>query len=266
MNKKNALVLSGGGTKGAIEVGFYKAIVEKGIKIDLIVGTSIGAVNGAFIADGMSPGDLALLWQNLSVQDLYGVNWSHLWKFFGADSLYNHSRFRGFLDRHLTCREIENLKIPLIVPCTNLHTGAPVYLRKGSLLDALMASVAMPGIFSPQEIDGVQMVDGGVADNLPLDVAVFEGATTILCMNYTYCGDVRVPVHGLKRVMSRAFSIAMDRKTDADIRYFKDKAKLIVLEPHFGFDIDLLDFRYTSLLIDQAYEFSLETLEREFKI
>ncbi|MHB8481813.1 MAG: patatin-like phospholipase family protein [Nitrospiria bacterium] len=266
MGEKIAVVLCGGGSKGAIEVGFYQALVESGVKIDLIVGSSIGAVNGAFMASGISYQDLALLWKNMRIQDLYGFNWNNLWKFFGADSLYDHSRFRRFLERHLSVFEFNQLKIPLIVTCTNLQTGQPVYIRKGNLPDALMASVAVPGLFPPQRYQGSQLVDGSVSDNVPLDIAVFEGATTILCMQYNCCGNTPRPVRGLKRILGRAFSIALDQKTASDIRYYRDKAKLIVLEPTFGLDIEILDFRYTALLINRSYTFSKKALEREFRL
>ncbi|MBI1769651.1 MAG: patatin-like phospholipase family protein [Bacteroidetes bacterium] len=263
MSQKIALVLSGGGSKGALEVGFYQALVEKGVRIDFIVGSSIGAVNGAFIASGVPPEKMAALWRNLKIDDLYGFNWENLWKFFRSNSLYDHCRFRRFLERHLPARTFEELKIPLIVPCTNFLTGEPVYIRQGDLLDALMASVAIPGIFPPQMCDGHQLVDGGVAENMPLEMAVSEGATLILAMQYNCCKGSNRPVEGLLKILSRAFSIALDRKTLCDIRHYQSKAKLIILEPPFGLNIDLLDFRYSGMLIDKSYQFAKEILNKE---
>ncbi|MBI3605533.1 MAG: patatin-like phospholipase family protein [Nitrospirae bacterium] len=263
MSEKIALVLSGGGSKGAIEVGFYQALVERGIKIDFIVGSSIGAVNGAFIASGVSPEAVAALWRNLNIHDLYGFNWENLWKFFRSNSLYDHRRFRRFLERHLPVRNFEELKIPLIVPCTNFQTGDPIYIRQGDLLDALMASVAMPGIFPPQMCHGYQLVDGAVAENMPLEMAVSEGATLILAMQYNCCKGSNGPVQGLLKILSRAFSIALDRKTLCDVRHYQSKAKLIILEPPFGLNIDLLDFRYSGQLIEKSYQFAKDILSKE---
>lgn len=265
MSDKTALVLCGGGAKGAIEVGFYRAIVEKGIKIDLVVGSSIGAINGAFISAGVAPYDLDIIWRNLRMDDLYGFNWNNVWKFFSSDSFYDHSRFRYFLKRYLPVREFESLQIPLIVPCTNLQTGEPVYLRNGNLIDALMASMAMPGVFPPQKCQDCQLVDGSVSDNVPIDIAVMEGATTILCMEYTSERVTGREVHGLVKIISRAFSIAMDRKTICDIRYYRDKARLIVLQPDFGMDVEILDFSHTAELLERSYTFSKEVLDKEYR-
>ncbi|MBI1820278.1 MAG: patatin-like phospholipase family protein [Nitrospirae bacterium] len=263
MSEKIALVLSGGGSKGAIDVGLYQAINELGMKVDFIVGTSIGAVNGAFIASGVPPAEVAALWRNLKTSDLYGFNWENLWKFFKADSLYDHYRFRGFLERYLPVETFEELKTPLIVPCTNFQTGQPLYVRMGNLVDALMASTAMPGIFPPQTCQGYQLVDGAVTENVPLEVAVNEGATTILTMQYNCCTPSDRPVHGLLKILTRAFSIALDRKTMCDIRQYGSKARLIVMEPAFGLNIDLLDFRHSQILMEKAYTFSKEFLARE---
>ena len=264
MSEKIALVLSGGGSKGAIDVGLYRALTEQGIKIDFVVGSSIGAVNGAFIASGISPAELADMWRDLKVRNLYGFNWENLWKFFRSDSLYDHRRFRRFLEQYLPIQTFEELKIPLIVTCTNLQTGEPVYIRRGNLLDTLMASVAMPGLFPPQTCHGAQLVDGSVSEDVPLEVAVSEGATTILAMQYNCCPRSDGPLHGLRKILGRAFSIALDRKTISDIRHFRSRSRLIILEPTFGLDIDLLDFRHTDLLIEKAYEFAKVTLEKEF--
>ena len=121
----------------------------------------------------------------------------------------------------------------------------------------------MPGIFPPQWCNGYQLVDGGVAENMPLEVAVSEGANLIFAIQYNCCKGSNGPVHGLLKILSRAFSIALDRKTMCDIRHYQSKAKLIILEPTFGLNIDLLDFRYSAQLIEKAYLFAKDTLNNE---
>ena len=264
MSEKIALVLCGGGSKGAIEVGLYRALTEKGIKIDFIVGSSIGAVNGAYIASGISPTELANMWRNLKIRNMYGYNWNNLWKFFRSDSLYTHRPFRRFLEQYLPFETFEELTIPLIVTCTDLQTGAPVYIRQGNILDTLMASVSMPGLFPPQSYQGIQLVDGSVSEDVPLEFAISEGVTTLIAMQYNCCPSSGPPLHGLLKILIRAFSIALDRKTKSDIRHFGSRAKLIIFKPTFGSDIDLLDFRHTPMLIEKAYEFCKKTLEKEF--
>lgn len=255
-----ALVLCGGGSRGAVEVGLYRALVELGVPIHLIVGTSVGAINGAAIAAGIPPDGLARLWRDLSRRDLFTLNRQLFWKLVWSDSLYDHRPLRRFLERRLPVRRFEDLRIPLIVTATDFRTGEPLYWREGDLLDAIMASVAMPGLFPPQVVRGVQVVDGGITDNVPIDVAVGEGADTVIFMLCACCEWTSGPVRGLLPILRRALSIAIDRKYHADIRRYAGQARLIALEPLIGREIDLLDFSRTGELIDQGYASALLAL------
>lgn len=256
-----ALVLCGGGSKGAVEVGLYRALVELGIRIDLVVGTSVGAINGAAIAAGISPDALESFWKSLRRRDLFALNRQLFWKLIWADSLYDHRPLRRFLARNLPVRRFEDLPIPLIVTGTDFETGQPVYWREGDLLDAIMASVAMPGLFPPQVVRGVQVVDGGITDNVPVAVAVAEGADTVIFMLCTCCERTSRPVRGLLQILRRAVSIAIDRKYHADIQRYAGHTGLIALEPPIGLEIDLLDFSHTSELIKQGYVSAMAALK-----
>jgi len=257
-----ALVLCGGGSKGAVEVGLYRALVELGIRIDLAVGTSVGAINGAAIAAGVSPDALARLWKGLTRRNLFALNRQLFWKLIWADSLYDHRPLRRFLERVLPARRFEDLSIPLIVTGTDFETGQPVYWREGNLLDAIMASVAMPGLFPPQVLRGVQVVDGGITDNVPIDMAVAEGADTVIFMLCACCDQPARPVRGLLAILRRALSIAIDRKYHADIQRYAGQARLIALEPPIGLAIDLLDFSHTGELIEQGYASAVAALKQ----
>lgn len=255
------LVLCGGGSKGAVEVGLYRALVELGIPIGLVVGTSVGAINGAAIAAGLPPHALARLWSGLTRRDVFALNRQLFWKLVWADSLYDHRPLRRFLERALPVRRFEDLTIPFVVTGTDFETGQPVYWREGDLLDAIMASVAMPGLFPPQVLGGIQVVDGGITDNVPIDVAVAEGADTVMFMLCGCCERTSRPVRGLLRILHRAVSIATDRKYHADIQRYAGQARLIALEPPIGVEIDLLDFSHTRELIDQGYASAMATLK-----
>lgn len=256
-----ALVLCGGGSRGAVEVGLYRALAELGVRVDLIVGTSVGAINGAAIAAGISPIALARFWKDLRRQDLFALNRPLFWKLVWADSLYDHRPLRKFLERVVPARRFEDLRIPFIVTGTDFETGQPVYWREGNLLDAIMASVAMPGLFPPQVVGGVQVVDGGVTDNVPIDVAVTEGADTVIFILCACCDRTTRPVRGLVPILRRALSIAIDRKYHADIQRYAGQARLIALEPPIGLEIDLLDFSHTGELIEQGYASAIVALK-----
>ena len=257
----NALVLCGGGSRGAVEVGLYRALVELEVPIDLIVGTSVGAINGAVIAAGMPPVALVRLWRGLRRRDLFALNRQLFWKLIWADSLYNSRPLRRFLERVLPVRRFEDLTIPLIITATDFETGQPIYWREGNLLDAIMASVAMPGLFPPQVLRGVQVVDGGITDNVPIDVAVAEGADTVIFILCACCEWTSRRVRGLLPILRRALSIAIDRKYHADIQRYAGQARLIALEPPIGREIDLLDFSHTAELIEQGYASAIAGLK-----
>lgn len=256
-----ALVLCGGGSRGAVEVGLYRALVELAIPIDLVVGTSVGAINGAAIAAGVPPDALAGLWKDLRRRDLFRLNRELFWKLLWADSLYDHRPLRRFLERSLPAKRFEELRVPLIVTGTDFGTGQPVYWREGNLLDAILASVAMPGLFRPQVVRGVQVVDGGITDNVPIDVAVAEGADTVIFMLCACCERTGRPVRGLLPILRRALSIAIDRKYHADIQHYSGRARLLALEPPIGREIALLDFSHTVELIEQGYACALAALK-----
>jgi len=256
-----ALVLCGGGSRGAVEVGLYRALMELGVRIDLVIGTSVGAINGAAIAAGLSPDVLARLWRDLSRRDVFALNRQLFWKLMWADSLYDPRPLRRFVERRLPLRRFEDLSIPLVVTGTDFHTGEPLYWRQGALLDAIMASVAMPGLFPPQLVQGVQVVDGGISDNVPIDVAVAEGADTVIFILCACCERTHRPVRGLFPILRRAVGIAIDRKYQADIRRYAGRARLIVIEPPIDPEIDLLDFSHTDELIARGYVSALAALK-----
>jgi len=255
-----ALVLCGGGSRGAVEVGLYRALVELRIPIDLVVGTSVGAINGAAIAGGIPPKTLAELWRGLARRDVFTLNRQLFWKLWWADSLFDHRPLRRFLERNLPVRRFEELAIPLIVTATDFRTGRPVYWRHGDLLEAIMGSVAMPGLFPPQVVGEMQVVDGGITDNVPIDVAIAEGADTIILMLCACCERASHPARGLFPILRRAVSIAIDRKYHADIQHYAGRARLIAFEPPIALEADLLDFSHTGELVEQGYVAAIDAL------
>lgn len=255
-----ALILCGGGSRGAVEVGLYRALVELDIRVDLIVGTSVGAINGAAIAGGMSPSELAGIWLALKPRELFRVNRKLLTRFFWADSLYDHEPLRRFLQRRLPAQTFEALKVPLIVTATNVQTGELIALRHGGLLDAVMASVAMPGLFPPQLLGGVQLVDGGVSANVPLEVALTEGADTAIFALCGCCEHRAGRVRGFLPIVVRALSIAIDRKYLADLDYYRTKLSIVRMTPPIP-DVHLLDFSRTAELIETGYRHAVARLK-----
>lgn len=185
-----AFVLSGGGNLGALQVGMMYALVESGLRPGMIVGTSVGAINGAFLASRPDlPGiaEIARLWSSLRRRDVLGVDFGTLVGGIRGRPrhLFDSSSIRRILDSFLTFRRLEEAPIPLTVVATELQTGEAIILTSGDATTALLASSAVPRLLPPVEIDGRLLVDGAAAADVPLHQAVSLGARDVYVLPTT---------------------------------------------------------------------------------
>ena len=178
-DKKLGLVLSGGGAKGAAEIGALKVIEQKKIKIDYIAGTSIGAIMGALYSAGYTPAELEDIFAGLSKDQ-------------GKNSLYIRTLLSSLLEAK-GVSTFEDLKIPFRCVVADTQELKEVVLSEGSVLEAIMASSAIPYIYSNVEIDGHIYVDGGFYNNLPVDVVKNMGAEYTLVIDLRQEGESFVP-------------------------------------------------------------------------
>jgi predicted acylesterase/phospholipase RssA len=182
---KVAFVLSGGASLGAIQVGMLRALYERDIRPALIVGTSAGALNGAYIASrpqaSRTAENLALIWRELRRGQVFPVRpLTGLLGFLGArDHLVPESGLRRLIERHVEYEELEDLPIPLHVVAVDVVTGQELRLSSGPVLDAILASAAIPGVLQPVSWEDRTLMDGGVANNTPISHAVVLGAERI---------------------------------------------------------------------------------------
>lgn len=262
-----ALVLCGGGSQGAAEIGFYQALVERGIKPDIIVGASVGAINGAFIASGLEIGQLKALWREISIRKLYRLNPELFWKWGKAASLFEPTGLKRFLESRLPVHTFEELAIPLTVVATDLQKPGTVCLDKGPLLPALMASSAIPVYFPPQVMNGSQLVDGGITDNIPVEQAYDRGADVIYCMLTECRCRFRYTISGLFDMLVRSLQVSQHQKLKYEIgNIANDKdAELYLLDLCIDTHLNgLLDFSETGTIIEEAYLFSKRALEQGY--
>lgn len=152
------LALSGGGAKGFAHLGVFKLLEECGLKPDIIVGTSVGALMGTLFADGYSADELKELFTGREFSEFAQLQ-------LPKSGLFDSKRFRYFLKRHLRAKTFEELKIPMIVVATDLDNGESHEFSSGPIVEAVTASCSIPIIFSPVVINGVHYVDGGLFHN-----------------------------------------------------------------------------------------------------
>jgi NTE family protein len=171
---KTALILPGGGTMGAIEFGACKVIFEK-MTPDVIIGTSVGALNGAFAAQGnfrKKIPEIEEMWKAVKRSHIMPLNKELFYKAYHASSLYSNKGLYRLLDKHLVSRTFEALTIPLYVNCTNLLNGESEFFSHGELARPLVASCSCAPFLPPVMIEGKPYVDGALGSVFGIQKAI----------------------------------------------------------------------------------------------
>jgi len=179
-----AFVLGGGGRWGAVEVGMLRALVEAGIVPDLVIGTSIGAFNGAmFAADPTEHGleRIEQMWRDVAGKGLLSASVVDRVRMMARlrVAVQDPAPLRELLERALPVDRIEDLQVPFQCVAASIERVAERWFDSGPIIDPLLASSAVPGLFPPVEIDGQHHYDGGLVNSVPVDRAIELGATEI---------------------------------------------------------------------------------------
>ncbi len=169
------LALSGGSIKGFAHLGVMQYLDERGIKADIIAGTSAGALMGAFYADGHKPKEIFEL---LAEQNFFGLTALRP----NSGGVFTTDKFKDFINEHFQHKNIEDLPIPLRIVATDLDKGRAKVFSKGSLVERVVASCSIPILFHPIEIDGTTYVDGGLFRNFPATI-IREACKTLVGVN-----------------------------------------------------------------------------------
>jgi NTE family protein len=187
---RDAFVLSGGGSLGAIQVGALQALMDAGVRPDVLVGCSVGALNAAFLAVDPSRERLSALeslWLSLDRADVFPASRrsiaGHLVR--RDTHLYEPHGLRELVDRLVHTRDLADLAVPIHIVTTDLYSGQPVWWTSGDPRQVLVASASLPGLFPPVELAGSLHVDGGVTCPVPVQRAVELGAERIWVFDVT---------------------------------------------------------------------------------
>lgn len=253
-----AFVLSGGASLGSIQTGMLLALADAGLAPDLIVGTSVGAVNGGWVAsrpDAAGLRALADVWCSLSRHDVFPTRpIVGLLGFLGQlPSLVPATGLRRLLRRHLEFTRIEDAPIPLHVVATDVLSGHDVLLSAGDAVDAIAASAAIPAVLPPVRINGRELMDGGVVNNTPISHAVSLGADVIYVLPTGYACDLSAPPRGAMAMALHALTLAINQRLAADITRFENTIDLRVVPPLCPVHISPMDFSHAATLIEQAH-------------
>ncbi len=254
-----ALVFSGGGNKGAAQIGMLQALIEYGFRFDFLVGCSVGALNAAGFANNptlQGVSDLKDLWLSLKTEDVFSSS-----SLFGGirfaekrRSVYSNSGLKHIINSMLAKVKFEDLKLPLYVGATSFNTGDEVWFDSGDLMYPLLASTALPGIFPPVSIDNMNLVDGGVLNDAPISKALELGATSIFLLS---CNTVEInkplPDRPIETIIE-SFGVAIAARLKRELNNLPEGIEVLVGEFAGPYNLNWKDFSHTDQLIRRSYE------------
>ncbi len=253
-----AFVLSGGASLGACQAGMIEALYESGLRPDMLVGTSVGAINAAFLASRpptvQTARKLQRIWQGLSRGRIFPAN--PLTAGLGLLGMRDHSvpvgSLRSLVREHVELDRIEDSSIPLHVVAADVMSGEEVLLSAGPAVDAILASAAIPGVFPAVPWETRKLMDGGVLNNTPISHAVALGAEQIVVLPAIGTKRLsRLPRGALASGLA-AVSRAIGQRLAEDLRRYDDAAELVLLPAPEVSGILPTDFTHTRQLIDEG--------------
>jgi len=234
-DEKVGYVLGGGGVRGAVQVGMLRALFDEGIVPDLVVGTSIGAINGAAIAHDPTPAVVDRLmeaWASPAAAAIYGDSW--------AKQLHRLAKSRTHLNDPAPLRALlvemlgeeptfEGLRLPLAVTAASIERAAERWFDAGPLIPAVLASSSVPGVLPATVIDGEHFVDGGMVNSIPLGEAVRRGAKQIYVLQVGRIEESLVAPEKPSEVARVSFEIARRHRFARELADVPDGVTVHVL-------------------------------------
>ncbi|HLF28419.1 MAG TPA: patatin-like phospholipase family protein [Anaerolineae bacterium] len=256
-----AFVMSGAANFGSLQVGALQVLLEQGIQPDVLIGTSAGALNSAYLGVEATPEAayrLADIWRNAGRDALSrsGRLMILLRLIFNHDGILPNLPLRRFLERSLPpgITRYGDLNLPAYSVAVRLDTGEircfgddPADL----ILDGLMASTAIPGFYPPWTCDGVPYVDGGVVAYLPIDLAIKRGATEIYALNVRVADAGKRVIRGTLAIAGRALDLLIDRQRASEIELHRGNSSVLIHDIGLstGRAIEFWDFRYSDEMV-----------------
>ncbi|MDI1332484.1 patatin-like phospholipase family protein [Pseudomonas sp.] len=255
---KTALVLAGGGSLGAVQVGMLQALVEADVTFDMVVGASVGAINGAYFAarpNAQGVVELADFWRGLRKADVFPFSVVDTLTAIlrGRGHLLRTSALQSLVRRSLPIELIEETELPLHIVTTNLLSGAEELLSSGNAEQALLASAAIPLVFPSVRIGDKLLIDGGVASNTPIASAVSLGATRVIVVPTGFGCACPRPPHGLVALALHTLNLMSMRQLVRDIELYAPRASIHVVAPLCPLNASVFDFSQTDQLLLRAY-------------
>ena len=251
-------MFAGGGSFGAVQVGMLRSLVAHGVKADMVVGSSVGAMNGAYFA-GMPTVDgvrrLEAIWRGLRRRDIFPITPRALLGLIRQrDFLLGSQGLYRLVHTHLPFRSLEEARIPLHIVATDLLSGQPVVLSKGDAATAIVASTAIPAAFAPVKFGNLYLADGAITSCTPVNVAVMQGATRLIVLPAGYACAREMPPQGAIANALHALTLLISRQVKSELESLEETIDFHVAPPLCPLAGSPYDFSQTEELIERAAE------------
>jgi NTE family protein len=262
--RRVAFVLSGGGSLGALQVGMLQALFDAGVRPDMIVGTSVGAINAAWAGAWPDPEGiqkLAAVWRGLKRDDIFPLGWTAAMGLLGRGKhLISNHGLRSVIEKHLPYQRIEHAMLPVHIVATELKSGKAVVLSSGEVVPALLASCAIPGVFPPVTVGRHELIDGGVANHTPIAAAIERGARQIYVLPIGYPWLHDEPTNALGMAL-QALARLVEQRLEQEIAIYKNSAEIFIVPAMQPMAVSPADFTHTAELIDRGHASAAKMLE-----
>ena len=253
---KTAFVFAGGGSFGAIQVGMMHALAAHGVSADMVVGSSVGAINGAYYAgDPTLKGVLQLesIWRGLHRHDVFPVTWQTMLGFiWRRDFLIPHDGIQKLIDDHLPYRNLQDAKLPVHIVTTDIVSGNSIVLSEGPAALAVIASTAIPGAFAPVRYKDLYLADGAISSNTPIKVAVAKGARRLIVLPTGYACAANAPPVGAVANALHALTLLIARQLVSELENLAPDIEYFVVPPLCPLVGSPYDFSRTADHIERA--------------
>lgn len=265
------LVLGGGGMKGVAHVGAWKALEEAGVRVDAVMGCSIGALIGCSIAGGSGWRELAKVARALTKDDIVSINRRAVWM--GGvreEAVFDGDHYRDWIRANLPLRAFAEARLPVRVNAISLVSGKEVWFGTGAHeetdpVDAVYASCAIPIYFPPARIGGDVLVDGGVLDVLPIRAAAAWGAERIIAIDV---GSEIVPPaegyfeRGMIAIHDRVLTLNLEQQRRRAVEEEWTGPPMLYVRPRIG-HMGGWDFDRTQFFLEEGYRATREALQKQ---
>lgn len=268
---KTAYVLGGGGHMGAYEVGMLGALLERDIAPDLIVGTSIGAINGAAIASEPTLETVQRLreaWTSAQDNKIFGGSFlaGAFNMFRSRTHMHSNEPLRDLIGRLTSAETFDDLKVHFECVAASIERASEHWFASGPLVEAVIASAAVPGVLPPVEIGGEHFIDGGVVNSIPISRAVELGATDIYVLHVGRIHTDLVAPRTPLQVALVAFEVARRHRFNRDLEALPAGVTAHVLPTGETTStsirqLNYRDFKAIARRIDRAYEATVHHLD-----